>query len=236
MAKTGHPNITLRYSAPWRGTTKVWSSTMNISGTTPGPEDFLNIAQAIHNRVISAFFSAGASAQYLSSYSLYDGQNSAELQGADYASAADSITAGWNGVTDYGTAYSVSGGEPMVSGLETCVVLKAPLGLNSKGKPYFLRKYIHGVPPMTGDSDNAPFVSSAQTIAGYLSDGSLPLNRVICSEKGAQGAFGAQAFFGNHKLFRAYNKPKGSSSLFQTISTAIQDGAAVLSIGEAVGS
>jgi len=234
MAKTGHPNITLRYSAPWRGTTKIWSSTFNYSGATLSTDQQLAFAQAVHNDVLTAFFSAGATSQYLSSWSSYDGQNSAALQEAEYGSAAESITAGWNGVADYGAAYTASGTNVGVSGLETCVVLLAPLGLNKTGKPYFLRKFIHGVPPMSGDSDNAPFVEGADAIAAKLGDGSLPGNRVICAETGGQGTWSAQSYFGNHKLFRAYSKKKSNASVFQTISEILQDGGAITSIAELV--
>lgn len=209
MAKTGHPNIVLRYSAPWRSITKVWSATFNYSGTTLSTEQQLAFAQAVHNDVISNFFSPSASAQFLSSWSSYDGQTSVALQEADYGDAAASITAGWDGVADYGQAYT--DGVTGVSGLETCVCLRAPLGLNSKGKPFGMVKYIHGVPPMLGDTDNAPLGSGAAAIASKLGDGSLPGNRVLCSDKGGQGAWAPQAYFGNHKLFRAYHKTSGIS-------------------------
>lgn len=212
MAKTGHPNITWRYSAPWRGTIKVWSLQANYSGATLSTDQQLAFAQACHNDVFSTFFAGEATATYLSSWASYDGQNSAALQEADYANAADSITAGWNGAADYGAAYT-GGSTIAVSGLETCVVLKAPLGLNSTGKPFYLRKYIHAVPPMLNDSDGPPFAAAAATAALKLGDGSLPGNRVLCSDKGAQGTWEVQTFFGAHKLFRAYQKKVSGNTL-----------------------
>jgi hypothetical protein len=205
---------------------------MNYSGATLSTDQQLAFAQAVHNSVISPFFSPSATAQYLSSWSSYDGQNSAALQEAEYADAADSMAAGWNGSADYGGAYVA--GTVGVSGLECCVTLKAPLGLNKTGKPFFLRKFIHGVPPMLGDTDNAPFVSDVAAIAAILGNGNLPGNRVLCSDKGAQGTWEAQEFFGNHKLFRAYKK-KSASSLLDQISRDIQDLGALGQLAELAG-
>jgi hypothetical protein len=206
MAKTGFPNGVLRYDAPWRGTIKTWSLTFNHSGALLSAPQALTFLQALHNSVFCAFFSAAASSQYLSSYAYYDGTNSAALQEADYASAADSEAAGWNGVSTYGDAYMAT--PTGVSGLETCVVLKALVGTSKTGKPIWMRKFIHGVPPMLGDSDNAPLTGGAQALALALGDGTLPGNRVLCSAKGNQGTWEVETYFGNHKLFRAYNKSK----------------------------
>lgn len=209
MAKTGHPNIVLRYNAPWRNTIKTWSSTFNYSGSTLSTPQQKVFAQAVHNQVICQFFSPTASAQFLSSWSSYDGQTSVALQEDIYADAAAALADGWDGPASYGGAYTT--GTTGVSGLETCVCLRAPLGLNSKGKPFGMVKYIHGVPPMLGDSDNPPYAAEVETFAVQLGDGSLPGNRVLCSDNGGQGTWTAQSYFGNHKLFKAYHKPSGSS-------------------------
>lgn len=209
MAKTGHPNIVLRYTAPWRNTTKIWSLTFNYSGSTLSTPQQKTFAQYLHNNCFSQFFSPSASAQYLASWSSYDGVNSVALQEDDYGSAAEALADGWNDSATYGGAYT--SGVTGVSGLETCVCLRAPLGLNSKGKPFGMVKYIHGVPPMAGDSDNAPFTGDVDSLAVILGDGSAPGNRVLCSDKGGQGTWAAQTYFGNHKLFRAYHKPGGTS-------------------------
>lgn len=206
MAKTGHPNINLRYNAPWRGITKTWSCQFNYSGILLSTPQQLAFAQAVHNDVLSQFFSKQAASQFLSGWSSYDGTNSAEVQGEDYGDAAESLAAGWNGVGDYGGAY-ISADDVAVSGLESCAVLLAPLGLNSKGKPYFMRKFIHGCPGSQNGHDDLPLAAGAAAIAAKLGDGSLPGTRVLCTDKGGQGTWSAQSFIGNHQLFRKYVSP-----------------------------
>lgn len=211
MAKTGHPNLNLRYHAPWRGITKVWSLQMNHSGIALSTDQALAFAQAVHNDVISQYFSVHATNQFLSGYSYYDGTNSAATTEADYEDAASSITAGFNGVADYGGAYG-TGTDLAPAGLESCCVLLAPLGLNKTGKPFFMRKFIHGCPAPEAGTDSFGFASGPHP-AVKLGDGSLPGTRVLCTDKGDQGSWDAQSYVGNHQLFRKYVPSKAKAAL-----------------------
>lgn len=204
MAKTGHPNVNLRYNAPWRGITKTWSVQFNYSGALLSAPQALTFMQEVHNAVFAAYFSQHASAQFLSGYSHYDGTNSAALVEVEFDNAAASIAGGFNGVASYGAAYDPTT-DLAVSGLEGCAVLLAPLGKNSTGKPFFMRKFLHGCPAMTGDTDGFTFAGGTAP-AVQLGDGSLPGNRVLCTDKGAQGVWDASEYIGNHQLIRKYVK------------------------------
>lgn len=211
MAKTGYPNFVLKYTSPWRGTEHVWSVTSSHSGALLGSQALaLNFCQAVHG-VMAAFMSPAALEQYLSGWRYYDGHNSAAVYEADYSSAGGSSSAGWVGPSGYGGAYA--GTPTTVCGLETCVVLDAPIGNSSAGRPISMRKWIHGVPGGS-DADQPPLSTGAAAIAAQLGNGTLPSNRVLVSPKGAQGQWVVSGYFGSHKMPRRKKKAAGSGDLF----------------------
>jgi hypothetical protein len=211
VAKTGYPNFVLKYTAPWRGTQHVWSVASSHSGALLSSNaQVLSLLQSIHG-VFAEFMSVAAADQYLSGYRYYDGHASAAIYEADYTSAAASASAGWAAPADYGGAYA--GTNNNVCGLETCLVLQAPIGNSSSGRPLFMRKWIHGV-PAGNDMDQPPLSTSAAAIVAQLGNGTLPYNRVLVSPKGAQGAWVYNGYYGAHKMPRRNPKRTSSSSLF----------------------
>lgn len=202
MAKTGHPNFALKYTSPWRGKQHQWSVTSSHSGASFGAEaDQISFLQSVH-AVIASFIASGSST-YCSGWDYYNGQDKAALASAIYATGAAANTAGFGG-SRYGNAYG--GSTVGYSGLETCVLLYAPVGLSTTGKPVSLKKFIHSVPAGNGN-DAPPLVAAdANPLAAQLGDGSLFGNRVLISASGKQGAWVVDQFFSNHQMPRKRKK------------------------------
>lgn len=217
MAKTGHPNTVHEFTSPWRGSGHVWRLTANHSGTsfTTDPNR-ISWLQSLFGQFL-LFISPQDTATFCSGVKYYDGETSVPLYEATFVNEAAAAAAGYalGGSTvtaNQGEAYSEAEAGDQRSGLESCCVLLAPVGTNSKGKPVFMRKYIHAVPGTTGQTNELPFNDLAQGYAAALGNGSLYGSRVLCSASGAQGDWSADLYYGNHQLYRRAKKKTSLSS------------------------
>lgn len=213
MAKTGHPNFVMEFTSQWRGGPHVWTIASSHSGTsftsTTDQKAFLiSVYQTIRQ-----FISASDSTTYISGLKYYDGINSVPLYEEFFANETEAATygvplGGQSVTANQGEAFVGSETVQMTSGLETCTMLTAPVGLSSKGKPVFLKKFIHCAPAAQVGStvDGPDLSSSANTFAAYLGNGLLYGSRVFCSASGKQGTWTVSPYFGNHQMPRRSKK------------------------------
>jgi hypothetical protein len=224
MAKTGHPNVVIEFTSSWRGTPHVWRSTANHSGTAfTNDADRISFLQS-YFRVIRFFISASDLLTFVSGVKYYNGTDSATTYEAFFANETAAASAGYalGGGTisvNQGEAFTGSTTTQMMSGLECCTVLQAPVGLSSTGKPVFLKKFIHCAPASQGDIDGVPLDSTAPTLALGLGDGTMYGTRVVCSATGKQGVWVPNPYFGNHQMPRRRKKTTSSSSSLALLTT-----------------
>jgi len=208
MAKTGLPNFSLKYTGPWRGIEHVWSVDSSHSGSALTTEaSVITLLNAIH-AVIVAFcdtsYGSDTPGMYLTGWSYYNGTTAAALWEKEYTTKALSLDDGFT--QTYGAGLT-TGGNPLPP--EACVLLVAPVGSSSTGKPVSLRKYVH----YTGGGGEAPSLASgAAAIAAQLGNGDLPGSRVLTSPGGKQGPWSVYPYFSNHQMLRRRKKKALSSS------------------------
>jgi hypothetical protein len=166
---------------------------------------------------------------WVSRWAYYDGSASAPLMEKTYAAASDTPTP----LKPTGAAFASAGS--VQESLETCVLLQAQVGVNSKNKPNFCRKYIHGVPSgnVVYGTDSVDvqwnFEPAAATAAAAMGNGSWYLNRVYCSPSGGQAigaGWVAEPYPGNHQMPRGRKRKKTSVTSVSTPTFDILLGAA----------
>lgn len=223
MAKTGHPNVVHEITSPWKGNNHVWRLVANHSGTSfSASSDQIAFLQDCWNLVYSHYLiQHSGSGSWLSGVKYYDGVDSVALYENSFASETAAVAAGYNAADAAAFASTNTHAGP----LESCVVLAAPVGVGSTGKPVSLKKYIHqaAVNISEGGTDQVPYASGGAAIAAKLGDGSLHGTRVICSKTGRQGTWGGLQYYGNHQMPRRRKKKvvtTGSSILDTAISLA----------------
>jgi hypothetical protein len=216
MAKTGHPNFVIDFKSPWRGTIHTWSITSSHSGSSfTTSADMIAFLQSVFE-VIRTFISASDALTFVSGVKYYNGSASSPLYELTFANEAAAAAAGYalgGGAVSASQGEAFTGGTStqLMSGLECCTILQAPVGLSSTGKPVFLKKFIHCAPAATGDSDLVPFSSGAGGFAATLGNGGLYGSRVLISATGKQGAWAPYAYFGNHQMLRRRKKATSTS-------------------------
>lgn len=213
MAKTGHPNFVMEFTSQWRGGPHVWSIASSHSGTSfTSATDQKAFLISVY-QTIRLYISASDSTTYISGLKYYDGINSVPLYEEFFANETEAATygvplGGQSVTANQGEAFVGSETVQMTSGLETCTMLTAPVGLSSKGKPVFLKKYIHCAPAAQVGStvDGPDYASGGAAYAANLGNGSLYGSRVLCSSSGKQGTWVASPYFGNHQMPRRSKK------------------------------
>jgi hypothetical protein len=216
MAVTGHPNHVIEFTSPWRGNPHRWASVSNHSGASFGTtSDIIAYLQSVFD-VLRFFISASDLLTYVSAVKYYNGSTHTPIYENIFTTQAEATAAGFglggSGVSaNQGEAFIGGLSTQLMSGLECCTILQAPVGLSSKGKPVFLKKFIHCAPAGQGDSDQVPLASGAGALAATLGNGSLYGSRVLISASGKQGSWSPSPYFGNHQMPRRRKKASSSS-------------------------
>lgn len=228
MAKTGHPNFDYTISSPWRVANHNWHLVGNHSGSSLSAADaqtFMEGPDSPMALCFAPFIHPVTSTIERSAY--YDGINSAPIFTATYSTGSPAPA----DIRPSGDAFDnvLSGQEP----LEVCVMLEARVGLSSRSKPVYMRKFIHAVPAgnLSAGTGNIPtysFTGAAATAATKMGDGSWFGNRVYISPTGRQPAsndWEALAVPGNHQMPRGRKRKSVSSgsSLFDTALKLAED-------------
>jgi hypothetical protein len=141
MAKTGHPNFDYVCVAPWRAIPlKKFSITGNHSGTSFGAADAQTFMTGAASPYALSFGPLQSTSVKVVGARYYDGQNSAPVWEATYDDANPAPATLQPSALGWPSA--ASGVLP----LEVCCLLEAFVGLNSKSKPIYIRKFIRGLP------------------------------------------------------------------------------------------
>lgn len=126
--------ITLKFSSPWNKPNRseqIWSQKFHLSGEAIGSQAEAEEAALGLAACILPF---NQSITYLSGWLYYPAGATINTYQATYDSGDHPGTY---------TAYVDS--DPPISMLEVCALLRAPFGVNSKGRAKYLYKYVHNV-------------------------------------------------------------------------------------------
>jgi hypothetical protein len=164
----------------------------------------------------------------------YDGAASLPVWEATYSEGSPPPS----NLDPLGSAFTHASGIQM--GLETCVILEAQSGISDRGKPVYLRKYIHaavdGNLAMAGDGcPNWDFISSVNTIAQSMGNGTWFGSRVYISPSGRQPAASAWTALvapGNHQMPRGRKKKVLTGGAGASILSKLEGLAAALAAAE----
>jgi hypothetical protein len=209
VAKTGLPNFALKFCGPWRGIVHTWSITSSHSGSAITTEaqvlTFLNAVQAVFAAFMAPSYGEGSDPPvYVTGWAYYNGTSSAALWEKEYTTSAEATADGFT--LTYGVGL---GGGTTPCSAEVCVMLMAPVGESSTGKPVALRHYIHYT---GGSGESFTPATGAAAIAASLGNGDLPFSRVLTGPTGKQGDWVIYPFYSNHQMQRKRRKSSSSSS------------------------
>lgn len=241
MAKSGHPNFVYQISSPWREEPHVWSITGNHSGSSFDAADaesfMLGPASPMavsYGHFLGTCGDSGATtyeqfAHQVVAAIYYDGQHSAPVWEEHFGNENPAPTT----LLPQGDAYSIRSPEnqPYTS-LESCATLVAQVGLNSKNKPIFAKKYIHGLPSLAsvvtvGGGVTLPLSSAGVTALEAQSNGQWFGSRVYVTPSGRQPLAAAwTAIPGQHQMPRG-RKKKGTMvnpNFLQQVFNAFENG------------
>jgi hypothetical protein len=221
-----YQRIVLKFQHAWNigtETTKDWSVKFSLSGAvTMNDADAeataIDLAQPIKQLTLA----------------------STSLIGFDYYPAGSHVATSFKAYTPGvhpgdGSAYSQS--NTQLQQLEVCAVARCPVGKNNKGKPVFLRKFIHGVVSSAGDANALnPRTSDAATLTPW-NQGSGP-NRLVPVRPmtGAQGSgWVMESHLYTHQMRRGAKrkKPTQASLVTKLLDTA-GDAAALYALYKSV--
>lgn len=124
--------------------------------------------------------------------------------------------------THVGSASAWSTGGPNQQ-LEVCVLATCPVGESSKGRPVFLRKWIHDVQNKTTDLNAMGGLASAATLFDKWNHGCGPHNLVpVSPTTGVQGGpWTAENHLFTHQLRRGPKKKVAGTSAISAVEDAL---------------
>lgn len=247
MAKSGHPNCVYKIRSPWREGPHDWSITFNHSGTSFSAADAQTFMTASNSPFALSYApfltiypnpgtpSYAAYAHQVIGATYYDGQNSAPVWEAEYGAENPAPETLW----PTGTAYEAFGQATKAwTSLESCATLRAVIGLNSKNKPIYAVKYLHGLPSdvttvAVNGGTTLPLSTQGVAALQSQSNGAWSGSRVYITKSGKQpGTASWTAIPGQHQMPRGRKKrsAKQSNDLANTLLQALANGGVSLGI------
>lgn len=187
------PSITIVKTFTYRGQPEKWSNTYHFSGDTPAnATDWKALADAIwaeERKVVVSDVKIAAAYGYAA------GNENSVFQ-VDYTVPPNTQTLGvWTST-------------PADPGDVAVWVRWLTPDRNSRGRPIYLRKYIHGVAQGTTDTVNSAARTDLQTYAAKMIDGTLPGGFRVCGPQGAvASAPFVSPFVGYRQLKRRGRRP-----------------------------
>ena len=121
--------------------------------------------------------------------------------------------------------------------LEVCVLAECEVGVSSKGRPVYLRKWIHDVRADIGDPNSIANPIDGPTVFDKWDHGSGPHSNVpVSPTTGAQGnGWQAETHLFTHQLRRGPKRPPAASaSLLDQITTEAENAVKDLLLGKLV--
>lgn len=228
MAKTGFGNFDYVCQGTWRGSPHNFSITGNHSGSafsSADAETFLTGAASPYALSFAPFLAGDGSKVVGAKY--YDGVHSTPIWEAVYDTDDPAPTT----LEPTGSAYASPATSSVALPLEVCVMLESEVGLSSKGKPVYCRKFLRGGPidglHASGQDSTWNFGSGAAAAASSMGDGSWFQTRVYISPTGKQGPnWQVLTNPGNHQVPRGRKRQssKSQSSIIGSALRALENG------------
>lgn len=234
MAGLGHWYIELEKQGYWRGEQHTWVNRYVMSGSDPSSSDATTVIQALHDIETKIHFPVSSGG----GWGFVEGRAYGSGGGYPFATIAWNTSLVPSSATGFtGTVYP-SGPAYTPGPLESCLLIETKInGLNSRGKPIYLRKYIRALATNIGTStDQLPlptaFLSAVATAVAPWQTGMGANSWVVIAVSGRQAASAPTVHnFGvNHQVPRGRKRKTSSSSpLFRILNlkTLGEDGEAL---------
>jgi hypothetical protein len=204
----------LRMQSPYGGSYHTWSMDTYFSGSVLTTNaQFQSLVTAVWG-CLGSFISPTAAVCQLAEAALYSGAGGVPVFRNLYNTTWTPVTGGPAPLTGNAAAYT--GTTTYGGSLATAALLEAPAGISTKGKPVFLRKWVHCVP-----STNAAGVPAYNTtgtgtpalLLAPLTNGTLVNGLVATGPSGraATGEFAPYPTVRWHQLTRGRRTSSSSS-------------------------
>lgn len=226
MGVNGHWYVELEKQAFWRGAAHTWVNRYVMSGAQPSAADALTVITAlkqIEDKLHPAA-APGAGVGFVTGRAYPSGKGTFFAIQYYNPSLAPATANGFQGPSGTGGAWT------WAPTLETCLLVETPItGLNSRGKPIYLRKYIRGwnsggVEDHASDGVLNTDATAVNALVAPWTAGMGSSNWVVIANSGAQAsaAPSAHGFLVAHQIPRGKKKPKTSASILQIAETALR--------------
>ncbi|HMJ97611.1 MAG TPA: hypothetical protein VK486_17315 [Thermoleophilaceae bacterium] len=191
------PSITLVKRFIYRGVFEEWSNTYHFSGTTPTNDaGWVALGDAIWTSEKTCYTSDHARVKMYG----YEAGNEHSIFQRDYVAEALPVVAGTLGVAS--TDQKMSG--------DQAAWIRGLVGLSSRGKKVYVRKYLHGGTCKLASPDEIAvgYKSALNQHASTMVGGTLPGGAKWCGPQGAVvGALNSSTFVTTRTLKRRGKRP-----------------------------
>lgn len=243
MAKgLGHWYVELKKQAYWRGNVHVWTNRYVMSGSDPTAAQMtsvIELLQGIEGK-IHPIQPSGHGIGFVEG-SAYSSAGGPPVAVVPYNPTLAAATAtGFQGPTY--TSPSMA----QAPTLEVCMLIETTLnGVNSRGKPDYMRKFIRSVSFAAESADSsspipANDISGIEAIVAPWTTGIGANNWVVIAPSGKQASQPpvVKPYLVNHQVPRGRKRKKTTTSggLLGSLENAVQTLGGATAIGEAVGS
>jgi hypothetical protein len=207
MAGLGHWYIEIEKQAYWRGQNTTWVNRYVMSGSDPAAADAATVIGALKTIEDKIHCPAGSG----SGVGFVEGRAYKSSGGYPFSSVPYNISQALGTATGFGGSCYSSLTQKSFGMLESCVLIETKLnGLNSRGKPVYLRKYIRGI--SIGSNEGVGNVTIDGTVLSALNTAVAPWQTgmggnswVVIGVSGAQAASAPTA----HNFLVTHQKPRG---------------------------
>jgi hypothetical protein len=204
-------SLVMKVTSPWAkygDTNKVWSTRWCLSGSNlTEASEIQALVQALW-AIIGQFGNIVTQApfqSYLSEALYYHSGSTINFWNAAYTPSGES----WCEISDAGWNSPTSGSDQQ---LEVCALLTARMGTNSKGRAYYLRKFMHCVPAANGGTTICGVNTAGETALATLSSGFGANDYVIVDPKNGDAPITGWSFRNALYTRQLRKSPKSSKA------------------------
>jgi len=224
MAPPSQPKIEITLQGYWRGSQHTWQNAFWLSGGAITAADATTCINALKTTIGQVYpaVSSGSGVGFVEGKAYGPGGGAPIAEVAYNTSLAVATATGFAGPTSAYTSLGFGGT------LENCLEIVTPaVGLSTRGKPVFLRKYIRGITPTNPEDFNTTPIAAAditKIVAAVASwqTGLGTTGRVVAGQEGRLPSAPptVQKFIGNHQVPRG-RKRSTSSRVGQAASSGL---------------